>query len=505
MVISDENNLIGLNINGQEQVTKEDIIVVYEPDSSIISYRYNIYKNKKLVKEYTVDSNSKSTIVFDETGVYHIEVITNDIYNNSNSYITNIYNIDKTPPVIKIDSNLIEMELGSDIDLYENVVAYDNVDGNLTDTVTTDYDKLDFSKLGIKKLTYTVSDEAGNTSYKSININVVNSYSDTLMYLQISVVSIILIIAFMLLRYRKSIKLEKRISNFSVNTKKDNIWLSLDSVSNYYYKLVKLVSASIKKSHFLNKYSNRYKKYLSLSDNKNTIDFISNKIIISLIFLIMAIFAKTIQYELLHSYEIVGPLLTGFFIPDIFYIIKYRFYRKRLENDMLQAIIVMNNAFKSGRSISQAIELVSKELDGLIAEEFKKMHLELSLGLEIDVVFSRFAERIDLEEVTYLTASLSILNKTGGNIISVFSSIEKSLFNKKKLKLELESLTSSSRMIVYVLFLVPLLFVVFVSIINPGYFLPFLNNTIGLILLGLMILYYIIYIIFVRKIMKVRM
>ena len=95
-------------------------------------------------------------------------------------------------------------------------------------------------------------------------------------------------------------------------------------------------------------------------------------------------------------------------------------YRNRLENDLLQAIIIMNNAFKSGRSISQAIELVTKELKGPIAEEFKKMSLELSFGLSIDVVFKRFGERVKIDEINYLTSSLSILNKTGGNIIKVF-------------------------------------------------------------------------------------
>ena len=192
-------------------------------------------------------------------------------------------------------------------------------------------------------------------------------------------------------------------------------------------------------------------------------------------------------------------------MPDIVYISKYKIHRNRVENDLLQAIIIMNNAFKSGRSITQAIALVTMELDGAISEEFKKMHLEISFGLSIDVVFKRFSERIKLEEVTYLTASLSILNKTGGNIIKVFSSIEKSLFDKKKLKLELASLTGSSKLIIYALFAVPILFVIFVSIINPGYFKVFYTTTLGGIVLGIIIIMYIIYIFVIQKIMKVRM
>ena len=165
----------------------------------------------------------------------------------------------------------------------------------------------------------------------------------------------------------------------------------------------------------------------------------------------------------------------------------------------------MNNAFKSGRSITQAIELVTKELEGPIGVEFKKMHMEISFGLGIEEVFERFSKRVRLEEVTYLTASLSILNKTGGNIIKVFSSIEKTLFNKKKLKLELRSLTGSSKIIVYVLFAVPLLFILFISLVSPGYFAPFYTTGIGFIMLCIMLFIYILYICFVSKIMKVRM
>ena len=131
------------------------------------------------------------------------------------------------------------------------------------------------------------------------------------------------------------------------------------------------------------------------------------------------------------------------------------------------------------------------------------MSLELLYGLSISDVFKRFAHRIDLEEASYLTASLSILNKTGGNITEVFSSIERSLFDKRKLRLELKSLTSGSKLVVFVLIGIPFFFVFVVSLINPDYFMPFINTSIGNILLLFMILYYIIFVIFVRKVMKV--
>ncbi|MBQ8234013.1 MAG: type II secretion system F family protein, partial [Bacilli bacterium] len=238
---------------------------------------------------------------------------------------------------------------------------------------------------------------------------------------------------------------------------------------------------------------------------KNSMDIISSKLNVALLFLTLALIAHIINLSSISFFKLLIPFIIGFTIPDLLYFIKYKKYVNDIENDLLQAIIIMNNAFKSGRSITQAIDLVASELSGPISDEFKKIGIELSSGLDLSVSFKRFANRINVEEVTYLTASLSILNKTGGNIIKVFSSIEHSLFMKKKLNLELRSLTSSSKIIIKVLFLVPLLFVLFVSLITPTYFMPFINTEIGLIILLFMIIYYIIYIVVVSKIMKVRM
>jgi len=145
----------------------------------------------------------------------------------------------------------------------------------------------------------------------------------------------------------------------------------------------------------------------------------------SALFVMISIVSKALRSEMLRVYEMIVPLFVGYYFLDIIYEYNYRKYRKQVENDFLQAIIIMNNAFKSGRSITQAIDLVSMELRGPIAEEFKKISLEISFGLDIEVVFKRLADRVKLDEAIYLTTSLAITNRTGGNITKLFSSIEK--------------------------------------------------------------------------------
>ena len=496
---------IGFNITEQLEPTKEDINLSFNPDITYSSYKITIIKDNEIYKEITQINNTPTAFTLSETGIYKINTTYYDAFMNETFIEGGTYIIDKEAPVIKVEKNSYEIHLGKKINIMENVIATDNIDKNITSKIETNEKELDFNTKGTKKLIYSVSDQAGNKTEKVVLINI--THSTTSIYLfQIIFFTILLITLLGISIYNKSIKLEKRISKFSINPLKDETTSLFDNIINRLTALTKELNKVLYKSEFLKKYSKKYTKYARTNSqiNKTSMSFISTKVLCSILCVIIAIFAKTIKFKIFNIYDVYIPLVFGFFLPDFIYYYKYKAYRKKLENDLLEAIIIMNNSFKSGRSITQAIDLVSKELDGPMAEEFKKMNLELSFGLGMDVVFNRLYERIRIEEIAYLTASLTILNQTGGNIVEVFESIEKSLFNKKKLRLELKTLTSGSRMIVNVLMIVPIAFILLIWIINPIYFQPLITTKLGMILIGVIVTYYILYIVVIRKLLKVK-
>lgn len=494
------------SIYEQVKPVNENINLTFTPDSNATSYRYQIYKNDELVKEYNNDGNNSAFISLNTTGNYQIKVY-EVIDSVETEILSGIYKIDKNAPVIEVDSLLVEMQQGATLDIMGGVKAYDNEDGDLTNKLTSNASELDFTTVGLKKLVYTVSDEAGNTAKKTVNINVLKGTTNSLIAVQTIIIAVLVIFSLLILYLKKSIDLEKRIAKFSIEPLNDKSVSLFDKFLTKYYKFLVKVKKMISDLKTVQKYSKKYDKYVNVVNKvyKDGIDFVANKLVISFIFIFIAIFSKTIQYELLNFYEICLPLLVGFFIPDIIYTYSFKRHCATIENDLLQAIMIMNNAFKSGRSITQAIYLVTTELDGPVAEEFKKVYTEINLGLSIEVAFQRLQERVPVDEVSYLTASISILNKTGGNIIKVFTSIEKTLFNKKKLKLELDSLTGSSKVISYVLFAVPVLFILFITLLDPTYFVPFFTTSLGFILLIVMLAIYVLYIFVVMKIMKVKL
>lgn len=494
----------GLSINYMDS-TNKDVVVTYTPSSLITSYSYVIIKNNSRSNPININSNVPKVITLKDTGTYKIEITTTDINGVKNTLTSGEYKIDKEAPVINIKEKKYMIKSNEEFDLSNDITASDQMDGDLTSSITSNINELDLSSEGIKKIQYSVSDKAGNVTTSIVYVTVKKDNTDIIRLGQIGAIVILIAVLLFLNKYIRSIKLEKRFSKYTINSSKNKSISLFDNLYNQYLSFVDKLSKILSKSVFIKNRSKRYDKYLSaLATDNNSMKIMAKKVIVGFTYVMFAIIVKLINGELAKTLEMLIPFILGFYTLDVIYYYKYISYRKKIENDLLEAITIMNNAFKAGMSITQAVDLVGKELKGPISKEFKKISNEISLGLDIEVAFKRFSERIKSEEAVYLTSSLSVLNKTGGNIIKVFNSIEKNMFNRRKLDQELKSLTSSSKLIMYVLMIVPVAFVIFIGVINKEYFKPLFSNPLGYFLIGIMIIIYTTYIIVVRKVLKVR-
>lgn len=319
------------------------------------------------------------------------------------------------------------------------------------------------------------------------------------------VLIIILIIAIItLLRLIRTLKLERQISKYSLRPLKDNSLSFFDYLFNFYYLLQKKINKRLSKSIVLVNYSKHYQKYTK--NNRGVVDpmnFITDKIVCSIVFIFIVVLSDVFHYNNISFIQLTFSLLLGFFIPDIFLVTFTRYQKKKVENDLLKAVIIMNNSFKSGHSIMQAIKIVATQIDEPLKDEFKKMYIDLTYGMDVDVVFKRFSERVNLKEAKYMTTSLTILNETGGDIVKVFASIERSFFNRKKLQQELSSLTASAALMFKILVVIPLFVVGMIVMLNPSYFNPFIKSVLGVVILSIIVILYISYIVIIKKIMIV--
>ena len=332
------------------------------------------------------------------------------------------------------------------------------------------------------------------------------SYYDTVKLI-VNALLILLTIVFIVWIYKEIHiqKLEKRINQYSIS-KSSNRHSLFDIIVNFYLNTRKKISNLLNKSSYFKKYSLKYEKYLD-KDNivmKKAMDYVATKFLLAFLFVLVLFVSMVIQNDSITISKIIIAFTLGYFSFDIFLIGKKKVLTYEMQNGLLKAITIMNNSFKSGQSIIKTIEIVKDELDGPLKNEFIKMYNDLAYGLELDVAFKRFNERVNLKDVKYITTSLSILNKTGGNIVLVFDSIEKTVFNNKKLNDELKNLSAASRALYHVLAVIPFVFIFIIFLIDSTYFMPLFTSSFGIILIVFMIILYVLYLFIVKKIIKIK-
>lgn len=315
---------------------------------------------------------------------------------------------------------------------------------------------------------------------------------------------IIIVLLFYVYKLIRFIKNEKRVAAYTIDKKQEEKSI-IDEILNIFYALVDWLSQLLVKSKYIKKYSKNLDKYLIYKRDKRfkSIDFISIKILIMILIEILYIVSIFIKYLDFNILAFLFVSIVSFYSVDLVLIYNFYNYKKQIEEQLLQAVVIMNSAFKSGKNISQAIDIVKTELPSPIEEEFTIVAKDLSYGLDLTTVFTRFSNRVNIEEAKYITSSLALLSKTGGNIVTVFNMIERNFFERLKIRSELNALTSSSKYMYRFLLVIPFIFVIVIVCLNPSYFSPLLTTPLGRIVIFVMLVLYVLYILIIKKVMKV--
>ena len=320
------------------------------------------------------------------------------------------------------------------------------------------------------------------------------------------ILAILVILTFFYYIHFNKINYYKKRLNKNDYVKKEDDSNLFDYIISIYYKIRDFCNNILSKSFILSDYSKHYIKYINQNDinNNNPMTFITIKVLCGFLILILLLLSNAYQQVSSDILSIIVAYIIGFFIPDLFLFGRSKLIKKDMENEMLKAVTIMSNSFQVGNSIMQAIDITENELNGKLKDQFRKMSTDLHYGLDLESVFKRFSKRVKMQTATYMATSLTILNKTGGNIVKVFSSIERTIFDNRKLEEELKNLSAPAKFLYRVLLLVPIIFVLLIYILDPTYFSPLFANPLGILIILVILINYLLYIIIVRKIIRLK-
>ena len=173
----------------------------------------------------------------------------------------------------------------------------------------------------------------------------------------------------------------------------------------------------------------------------------------------------------------------GYFIPWV--IVTYLHHRRlgNIDDQLVDALLLMANALKAGLSLQQALELVAREMKPPISDEFGRLIKEIHLGRLTDDALRRFAERVPLEDVRLAVDSILTLRETGGNLSETFQVIAHTIVERKKVQGKIKAMTAQGMSQGILICLFPIVMMLLFTFIDPNYMRPFFHSALGLLML----------------------
>ena len=161
-----------------------------------------------------------------------------------------------------------------------------------------------------------------------------------------------------------------------------------------------------------------------------------------------------------------------------------RFYLKRRQGKRLNAfkqqlpdtITLLANSLRAGSSFLQGIELVTREGQPPIKEEFERVVREMSLGMALQPALNNLARRVDSEDLELMVTAINIQSQVGGNLATILDSIAFTIRERIRLYGEIQTLTAMQRYSGYVITLLPVGLGGILFLISPSYISAMLNK-----------------------------
>jgi tight adherence protein B len=153
--------------------------------------------------------------------------------------------------------------------------------------------------------------------------------------------------------------------------------------------------------------------------------------------------------------------------------------QRSIDDQLVDALILMANGLRSGLSLLQAIELADQELKPPIADEINKLLNEVRLGRPIDEALAAMAGRLALPDLEIAVHSIVTLRETGGNLSETFMTVANTIVERKKVEGKIRSLTAQGLYQGIGLCAMPFVFALLFYVMDPGFMRPMFTTVLG--------------------------
>jgi len=166
----------------------------------------------------------------------------------------------------------------------------------------------------------------------------------------------------------------------------------------------------------------------------------------------------------------------GFFAPIIYLKREQNRRLVKFDNQLPDMLNLMVNGLRAGYSNMQAMEAVSRELPPPISDEFRRVVLELQLGVAMEVALDNLSHRIPSKDLDLVITATNVQREVGGNLAEIMDTISHTIRERIRVKGEIRVLVSQVLMSGRVLAIMPVALIIAMYFMNNEYMMRFFNE-----------------------------
>jgi len=193
----------------------------------------------------------------------------------------------------------------------------------------------------------------------------------------------------------------------------------------------------------------------------------------------------------------------GYFAPRLYVRFRQRQRLVKFDDQLSDAINLLANSLRSGYSLLQSIETVSKELGPPLADEFTRVVQEIGLGLSTEHALANMHRRIPSDDLDLLITAINVQHEVGGNLAEILETIGHTIRERVRIKGEIRVLTAQQMITAYLISFLPIGLGMILFLINSDYMGLMFSEPCGWVMVGVGLTIIVVGFLIIRKIVDI--
>jgi len=136
---------------------------------------------------------------------------------------------------------------------------------------------------------------------------------------------------------------------------------------------------------------------------------------------------------------------------------------------LAESIDMLARALRAGHSVVSAIEMLSENAQEPAASEFREIFKQMNLGLPMRDALLQLLERVPSSDLRVLVTAILVQKDTGGNLAEILDRTVFVIRERLRIQGEIQVQTAQGRITGWILSALPIVMMVVLNLVNPGY------------------------------------